>query len=286
MNKCIAISNSNNISYHHFFSNHTNIQTTKHNDHIHLCTQFFIHPNKKRHKEIQETLSKNVHNKHIHTIHLLNERIYTTQELGIKSDKIKQIVIHKILHFSDFFNHAQSIHGYLILANADIFFDHTLENLYHSGIHSNKICYNQLRFENNELYGGGVHTETARGFETQRQKNLNWNLSFLKKEDILMATCYSSDSWIFHSNFFTIPNNIDFPLGQIGCDNRFPYEMYLAGFEIISEPFFIQTHHNHTSNIRNYNIHDDLKGNYLCIVPNLKPYISSNKSQIASFTSL
>ena len=60
---------------------------------ITLLYQFFIHPNEQRNKEILFCLKKNVENPHIDTIYLLNERIYSTGELGgIISDAYIAIV--------------------------------------------------------------------------------------------------------------------------------------------------------------------------------------------------
>ena len=61
---------------------------TENYDNINIFMQFFIHPNQNRHKEIRTCLIKNVLNKSISKIYLLNERIYTKEELGIDSNKI------------------------------------------------------------------------------------------------------------------------------------------------------------------------------------------------------
>ena len=66
--------------------------------------------------------------------------------------------------------------------------------------------------------------------------------------------------------------NMDIPSGESGCDNRFHFEIWNNGFDPINEPFFIKTYHNHKTNVRNYKTKDALKGNYLCIIPNLKPF--------------
>ena len=103
---------------------------------ITLIYQFFIHDNKNRNKEIKCCLKNNVLNKHISRIILLNERIYSEDELGINSNKIEQINIGKRLEFSDIFDIVESknIQGYIITANADIFYNDTLKNIYYSQI--------------------------------------------------------------------------------------------------------------------------------------------------------
>ena len=79
-------------------------------------------------------------NKNISKIILLNERIYSEKELGISSSKIEQINIGKRLRFSDVFNIVddKKIQGYVITANADIFYNDTLKNIYSTGLHQKK----------------------------------------------------------------------------------------------------------------------------------------------------
>jgi hypothetical protein len=98
-------------------------------DPIFLFYQFFIHPNEDRYNEIKYCLLKNVQNEFVDKIYLLNERIYSDKELGVSSDKIIQIVIHKRLTYYDAFHFiSKHIHGFCCLLNADIWFDFTLCN--------------------------------------------------------------------------------------------------------------------------------------------------------------
>ena len=96
---------------------------------IYLIYQFFIHKHTQRRKEIQDVLKKNIDNPLIHSIFLLNEKIYTEQELGITHEKIKQIDIGRRLLVSDIFNfiEKENLNGYIITCNADIFFNNTLQ---------------------------------------------------------------------------------------------------------------------------------------------------------------
>ena len=48
---------------------------------INIFYQFFIHPNKERYNEILFCLLQNVNNPSVDKIYLLNERIYTINEL-------------------------------------------------------------------------------------------------------------------------------------------------------------------------------------------------------------
>ena len=93
-------------------------------DKIFLIYQYFLHGEEERRKEIAECLKRNVENPLIERIILLNERIYTRKELGVKSGKIKQIDIKERLKFSHIFEYVEKekLNGYIITCNADIFF--------------------------------------------------------------------------------------------------------------------------------------------------------------------
>ena len=68
-------------------------------DEIHLFTQFFIPSTVHRMNELKQCLNRNVNNPEIYQIHLLSERIYSSHELGISSNKIIQTFIGKRLTF-------------------------------------------------------------------------------------------------------------------------------------------------------------------------------------------
>ena len=86
---------------------------------INFFTQFFIPIDQTRLAELQSVLKRNVDNKNIDIIYLLNEKIYSDIELGCTSEKIVQININKRLRFSDFFTYIKvnKILGFNILAN-------------------------------------------------------------------------------------------------------------------------------------------------------------------------
>ena len=92
-------------------------------DNVYLFSQFFIHKDEKRNEEIKHCLKQNVANTYIKQIILLNEKIYSDEELGVTSEKIKQIDMGKRLKFSHVFDYvfAQNIKGYIAIANIDIF---------------------------------------------------------------------------------------------------------------------------------------------------------------------
>lgn len=226
-------------------SNYTGSPNTTNTD-IHVFTQFFIHKDKTRYQEIKECLRQNVRNPHITTIHLLNERIYTVEELGIYSSKIIQTNIGHRLKYQDAFKYItdNGIKGYHILTNSDILFDGSISNLGKTDIHSEKKMFAQLRYE----------------YNTQ---NIQLSKLFGPRFD-------SQDTWIFHSNFPVIGSQLkmfNFQLGQPGCDNKILYLMKILGYEIYNDPLFIKTYHNHSAVARDYISKDAVKDPWAVSIP-------------------
>ncbi len=224
---------------------------------VNLFTQFFIPNDENRLAELQNVLKKNINNEFIDKIYLLNERIYSENELGISSNKILQIAIEKRLQFSFFFNYIKqnNITGFNILANADIFFDNSIANLNKSDIDINKKIFALLRYEYMEqenladcyLYGS-----------TEYYKN---NVKGNCKSDLpkIEGNPASNDTWIIHSNNKLTDKEtklFNFELGKQGCDNKIIYLFKLLGYDIYNDVSFIKTYHNHKgfSKIRNYSI--------------------------------
>ena len=156
----------------------TSIQETENIDNINIFYQYFIDENNDRQIEIQKCLKYNVNNSCINNIYLLNERIYTEEELSISSNKIIQIDIQKRLQFKDIFEYINlnNITGYNVIINADIFFDETIKNLFKSDIHINKKMYALLRYDCTD------------------ENNIENSELFGDRSD-------SQDTWIIHSNF-------------------------------------------------------------------------------------
>jgi hypothetical protein len=204
-------------------------------DPIFVFTQFYI-PDDSRYKEIKEALYKNVMNPHIYKIILINERIYTVDELGIDSPKIQQIDHGSRLMYSDFFKISQSYPGYHVLINSDIELDESIQKIRESDIHEKKKMYWLLRYEKDTLFGNG-------------------------RAD-------SADTWIFHHNFPLTHQEqkvFKFPLGIPGCDNKVAYLCSILGYGIYNDPLSIRTLHHHASSERNYA--PTLPPPYMLIIP-------------------
>ena len=198
-----------------------------------LIQQYYIDGNAERHAENKKCLFYNSHNSYITKIILLNERLYSDEELGVKSGKIVQVVTGKRLSYKDAFDHVtnNNIEGYLILANTDIFFDKSVINVMRSGLTTTRKMFCQLRFE----YDGSSNLRNCRIFGPRPD---------------------SQDTWIWHSNMKTTKSQrkiLDIHLGTQGCDNKVIYLFNLLGFICHNEPHLIKTYHYHKSQIRNYN---------------------------------
>ena len=193
-----------------YLSRSTDINKTKEEPGIiNLFQQFYINKIDERQNEIRKTLLYNCNNNSINNIYLLNERIYSDGELGVKSDKIKQIVIDKRMTYQDIFTFVENnnIDGYIIISNSDIFFDKSITNIQKCQIIKDKKIYSLNRFN----------------FDSK-------NLSELELDLCGRPDC--QDVWIYHSNFNNILFNkdiFDIELGTPGCDNKIIYLFKLLG---------------------------------------------------------
>jgi hypothetical protein len=200
-----------------------------------------VHPNESRHKEIVQCLKNNQANSFITNIFLLNEKIFTQEELGLQDlTKITQLNIQSRLEYSHVFNESSKhLNCWNILCNADIFFDDSLKNLFLLQTDKN-LAFSLLRWEypSNKIFGPRAD---------------------------------SQDSWIWHSNNQNLLlqnlSNFTFQIGMPGCDNRIAYEFDKIGLLQCNAPNFIKSHHVHSSNIRNYKKRDTISRPYLKINP-------------------
>jgi hypothetical protein len=193
---------------------------------IHIFSQFYVSPNPIRHREILASLRANIENRAIHQIHLLNETMYQIPEMN--DEKVVQTNINKRLTYDDVFEYVRnnSIKGYIVMINMDIFFDDNLYMLQYSALHRKKQMFAQLRYEYN--------------------RNIESSPIFGPRSD-------SQDTWILHSNYMIQSNHdkaFHFPFGIPGCDNKIIYLFKVLGYTIINDPIFIKSYHNHASNVR------------------------------------
>ena len=221
---------------------------------VFLFQQFFLASEPERAAEIQFCLQQNCSNPHIDKIFLLNERIYThdtelmvTQHEG--DHKIVQIELGTRLTYADVFRFIadNNTPAYILLANADIFFDESLSNLTRTDIHARRKMFALVRHEFRRAHhfpaSGGVFPRVD-----------------------------SQDAWILHTNFCRFSPEVialfDFPLGIPGCDNKLLYILKLMlRFEIYNTPLLIRAQHHHASSARDYHHRAPVPVPYCLSVP-------------------
>ena len=202
-------------------------------DDINVIYQFFIPSDKKRYREIKECLMHNINNTYVDKVILLNERVYSAEELGLKSlNKVEQVDIGKRLTFAEAFRQIRErkIKGYNVIINSDIFVDNTINKLRSSNIDKQKIMLAQLRHN----YESGTPFRNARLFGPRFD---------------------SQDAWITHSNFNPSEKEcalFGFYFGTPGCDNKLVYLFKILGYEVINDPLAVKIYHLHKEVTRNY----------------------------------
>ena len=221
-------------------------------DPIYAFSQFFLPKTADRVKEIQLCLRFNIENPHIAKVYLLNERIYTEEEMGIADAdakdkaKIVQSNLGRRLKFSDVFAYIDehSIKGYTVIMNSDIFLDKSIEKLQKSDLHKEKKMIALLRYE--------------------------YDPTNIVKSKIFGPRHDSQDTWILHSNFNIRAEHrkvFAFEFGKPGCDNKITYLMAILGYEVVNDPTFIKTYHVHNNQTREYTIMDRVPDPFALVVP-------------------
>lgn len=225
------------------------------NDNIYLICQFFIHSNKERYEEIKYCLKKNIELGLFSKIILLNERIYTKEELGLNDNEmkhVKQVNIVERLKYNHIFRKVRefNLEGYIVFCNSDIFFDKSILNLRKSCLSQQKSFYTLLRFE------------------YKNEKKLGYCKLFINSKT-KQPRNDSQDTWIFHTSQFQynkqLMKELDFQLGMPGCDNKITFVLAKNGYTCYNEPWNVKTYHFHTTNIRNYKPTQRVSPPYLII---------------------
>ena len=232
------------------------------NHSIYLVQQFFIHNDSQRYKEIKYCLKENIKLNLFEKIILLNEKIYSKEELGLNDNEMNKIIQINIIHrlkYNHVFLEIQklNINGYIVLANSDIFFDKTITNVRKSCLSLCKSFYSLLRFE----YKG--------------EKKLGYCKLFVFGEKYPNAgkeRYDSQDTWIYHTSQIIINKQLiekcNILLGKPGCDNKITYNLFSLGYKSINSPWNVKSYHNHRTQIRNYTIIDVIEKPYLFLLPN------------------
>lgn len=198
-------------------------------DKIYLFQQFYIPSITERYQETMECLQRNMKCEQIDHIFLLNERLYSDEELGVAqgNSKLTQVNTGKRLTFREAFRFASRYEGFLIFSNSDIFFDETIDNVKIMGLETTKSV------------------ECLCRYEYRNEKDL-------KNCEINSNNLNSFDTWIIHSNYIDYKIDIDFYFGLSGCDVHLNYLFYKENYLVLNDNIEIRTYHNHKNESREY----------------------------------
>ena len=183
---------------------------------VNLFTSIYTDKSPIRQKELIYSLNKNLENAHIDKIYLFVEGFVELPE----SDKLVIIEFQRPT-YRDFFNlidrTVTSREDISMVANTDIYFNHTLSQL----SLNERQCIALSRWDD-KIGGLKLHNER-----------------------------FSQDVWIFKGKMRNV-NFCDFYLGIPGCDNRIAYELHSAGYSLYNPASRIQAIHYHRSDLHNY----------------------------------
>jgi len=188
---------------------------------IRLFTSYYEDKKLERQIELNHCLARNIENVHIQEIWLICEdgkRPPNADPFG----KIKFIDLNRRPTYQDFFqliNDVSSPVDIALLANTDIYFDHTLADL-PAHMNGNK-CIALSRWD-------------------------------VKPEGAVLHNCAGSqDTWIFQGKVKKV-KYASFNLGIPGCDNRIAWELHRAGYLMKNPATTIKSYHYHPSDLHNY----------------------------------
>ena len=235
---------------YHYQASRTSPTSSEEKGPIILLQQYYIPSDAQRREEIRRCLAYNVSNKAFDRVILLNERLYTEEELGISPDRVEQVVIGKRLTYADAAKYSNDLdeHSFVVLSNADTFFDSSIRRIRTMGMVSERKVLAQLRHE----YDG---------------------ISSLKKCKPFGPRPDSQDAWIWNSKWKfneKALSRMNIELGKPGCDNKLVYLFSIFGFDCYNEPERVKCYHYHPSQKRSYSSTTDrVEGPYYALFPSV-----------------
>ena len=199
-----------------------------------LIVGSYADPQPARREEFVECLRRNLANPHVAAVHVMVEGSAPAfgpadGALGSFAHKLMLVAHGRRLTYQAVFEYAnRNLSGQrVIAANADIYFDGTLEHLHACDLTSTLACLSRW-----DVQPDG----SSRFFEHE----------------------WSQDAWVFDVPIRPFP--CDFHLGLLGCDNRLAFEARQAGLMLSNPARSIRAHHLHVTNVRRYNWSGRLRG--------------------------
>lgn len=227
------------------------------NDNIILIQQYYINSNVERKNELDYCLKRNINSNYFSKIILLNEQIYTKEQMNLSTEeynKIIQVNIKVRLNFGLVLeyiaNNKDIINGYVVFSNNDIFFDDTINYLRHTTLSIKKGLYALLIHDIKNM-------EDLNNLENTKPRSKLLRIHG-KLKKILTPVNYSQDTWILHTNQLSLQDKnlieqsklIDFGINS--CDNKIAYIFKNNGFTVYNMYKLIKTYHYHITELRTY----------------------------------
>ena len=220
-----------------------------------LLVGLYVDASTERLREFLACIERNAANRKIAAVQVFVEDSVDPAELATRypqlaSSKVRLVSHGRRVTFRDLFDYAnrELPGGRVIIANADIFFDHTLARLDDYDLAGRLLCLSRW-----DLYGDG-----------------SWRLYEFES---------SQDAWIFQP---PVPDfDCDFHLGVLGCDNRLAWEAERAGLVLSNPSRSIRAYHLHASGIRRYTAGQRLRGPTRGVQPDhLEPIVRDEGGDI------
>ncbi len=184
-----------------------------------LLVGYYQERSPERAAELLACLRRNCSNDHIRAVHVFLEG---DAGPGLQGAKLRTIPFGRRVRFCDLFAYAnRNLQGQpTIIANSDIFFDHTLARLHGYDLDGKLLCLSRWDVDPDG---------TTRLYEQP----------------------WSQDAWIFRAP--ARPFQADWHLGLPGCENRMAHEARQAGMLLVNPSRTVHANHLHLSGVRNYN---------------------------------
>lgn len=206
-----------------------------------VMTQYFVHSNAKRAREIRKCLMNNCVNPYVDKIIMLTEKDLSAEWSSLKGrDKIEQHIIGTRLTYADLLRATAEhvpLNTVVAYTNADIYLDESILHVYSLDMRDKMLAL------------------------------LRWDTDDKGSEPKLFGPyCDSQDTWIVLSDSVKSRTfdyeRFNYQLGRAGCDNRFTADMFANRFLILNPANTIKTLHIHKSDIRDYNKTDIIMSPY------------------------
>lgn len=203
-----------------------------------LLVGFYEDPEPARTQEFITCLERNLANAHIAAVHVFLEQAAPGRQLAghpvLGHPRLRLVPHGRRTTYRELFDHANAeLAGRrAIIANADIYFDHTLARLDGVELAGRLACLSRW-----DVLGDG----SLRLFDHPS----------------------SQDAWIFAAP--VPPIACDFHLGLLGCDNRLAWEAQAAGLAVFNPGRSVRACHLHRSLVRRYTEQQRLRGPALSI---------------------